>query len=117
MTRLILGVVFVVGVGAGVAATTITRPDFLSAIDHPTIASPCAPVQTMQATPFVFDGAVWTTYLCADNRVVMRQFGVRIEVHDFPPAPPVVCPGIFVHTADKQGCVPPDHPLAPKAKR
>ena len=68
MKRLILSVVFALGVGAGVAATTITRPDFLSAIDHPVSASPCSPAQTMQATPFVLDGAPWLTYLCADNR-------------------------------------------------
>ena len=116
MKRLSLGVVFAIGVIAGVTATTITRPDFTVGIDYSVGASPCGSAQTIQATPFVFDGGIWATYLCADNRVVMRQFWVQIEVHDDfpPPLAQIVCPGNFVHTADRQGCVPPDHPLAPK---
>lgn len=42
---------------------------------------------------------------------------VPSPIDNAPAAPkPVdsICPGNFVHTVDGQGCVPPNHPLAPK---
>jgi hypothetical protein len=107
--RKILGLVLVLGAGATIGA--ISRPEFLAhAIDHPVSASPCGSVQTVQAAPFVFDGAPWLSYLCADNRVILRQFNVWTS--NTQNLPPVVCPSGFVHTGNKQGCVTPDHPLA-----
>lgn len=107
MRTILLAAVLGVALGAGVSAA-LTRPAFLDAQDFAVAPSPCGAAMTMQATPFVYQEVIWATYLCSDNRVIMRQFAMQAQDEARPP----VCPVGFVWTKDGRGCVPPDHPLA-----
>jgi hypothetical protein len=64
---------------AGATLHAVARPSFLDVLDHPVAPSPCGASMTMQVTPFVFEGSIWMSYLCADNRVIMRQFGTEAQ--------------------------------------
>ncbi len=113
MKRVTLGVAILLA-GATLGATTWSAPYFhVGAKDFEVQASPCGAAMTINVSPFTFEGSVWASYLCADNRVVMRRFPT-VHIDQQPPTylPAIVCPAGFVHTGDKQGCVPPDHPSA-----
>ena len=114
MKRVLLGVVVTLGLSLGVSAQASRWfPGFLAgAVDYEVQTSPCGAAQTLQATPFILHDQVWVTYLCADNRVVMRGFLSMIPGFQIPTSAGVVCPQGFVRTPDQQGCVPPNHPLA-----
>ena len=111
MQRVILGVILVLALGVGLGAVASSHPYFAGHFtDFQVADSPCGPVATLHAAPFVWEGDIWTSYLCADNRQVMRKF---LTVHiDRQPPTFIACPTGFVHTGDQQGCVPPNHPLA-----
>ncbi len=107
--RRVLGVLFALAAGVTLSAASFI---FLVDQDYELPLSPCGGVQTVQATPVVIDQRLWVNYLCADSRVFMRRFHTA-EITS-PSWGGVVCPQGFVHTGNKQGCVPPDHPLAGK---
>jgi hypothetical protein len=106
--RRVLGVA-VVALLAGVTLGAVTYA-FVVDADYELPASPCGASVTVQATPLLFDGKLWVSYLCADSRVYMRGFHTAVGTNLPPQA--IVCPQGFVHTGNKQGCVPPDHPSA-----
>lgn len=112
MRRVLLGLALCALVSSA-AIAAVTVPLFRGGYtDHEVGASPCGTVPTLQATPATVEGQFYLAYLCADSRVVMRRFAAYVLIPDRWERPAVVCPSGFVHTADKQGCVPPDHPAA-----
>jgi hypothetical protein len=110
-----LGIVFILGAGAGVVAhqQRLVVPENFFDFDVP--ASPCGAVTTLQASPFVYRDTVWLTYLCGDNRVVMRQLA---QVAPLPAPVPTDPEGTrcatfgLVPSRYVGGCVPANHPDA-----
>ena len=88
MRRVLLAVVVAASLAATIAAAS-PFIDFTDATDYAVAPSPCGSIATLQASPVVFDERLYLSYLCADNRVFMRQFAlVNPPYGAMPPSKP-----------------------------
>lgn len=123
MTRkILLGVVVaLVLVSTGAMAQDYFNPLFGFHTDSlvPEV-SPCGAVGIAgNVAPVVYDSSLVLVYTCNDGRVIGRRFFRPNDHNDAPPvtvapAATVRCTVPGMVTSINGGCVPPNHPLAPK---
>lgn len=131
MKRVAVGGVLVIVLGyLGVEFTTaqdFIYTGFSTSRVYPLALRPCGDVGLKgPVAPEVYDTTLWLFYTCNDDRVIpVRFFNPIDNAHTVAApvtAPPTErqvelplskCPGNFV-AGIYGGCVPPDHPMAPK---